>query len=424
MIDPKLLDDEQLEKTLAKRNARYAQMAVELAKINTEWKTLKSEIENLRFEQKNRSNSMKTLKGDEAAALREELKTLSDDIKAKSAVLSELEEKKNNLALYIPNIPMEDTPDGGEENNREILRWGDIKKLENPLPHWELGEKLGILDFDRAAKMSGSRFSILKGAGARLERAIVSFMLDQHTSRGYTEMSMPLLVKRETMIGTGQLPNLEEDAYKTAGDDPYYLIPTAEVVLVNSRRDEILDLQELPVKYVGATPCFRSEAGSYGRDVRGLIRQHQFMKVELVKITTPEDAEKELLALREDAENILRLLGLPYRVVMLAKGDMGFSSARTFDLEVWLPSENTYREISSCSNCTDFQARRAKIRYRPANGEKPVLCHTLNGSGLAVGRTLLSILENYQTPEGNVIIPEILRPYLGGKTIITPSGLE
>ncbi|MBN2723881.1 MAG: serine--tRNA ligase [Deltaproteobacteria bacterium] len=424
MIDPKLLDDESLKTTLAKRNEKYAKMAEELSLINNRWKLLKAEIDNLRHEQKSRSTMMRTLKGDEAASLRDELKKLSDTIKEKSSLLLVIENEKMEMALHIPNIPYADTPDGGEENNREVGKWGSIPEIENPLPHWELGEHLGILDFDRASKMSGSRFSILKGAGAKLERALINFMLDEHTSSGYTEMSPPLLVKRDTMVGTGQLPHLEEDAYKTSGDDPYFLIPTAEVVLVNSRRDEILENSELPVKYVAATTCFRSEAGSYGRDVRGLIRQHQFWKVELVKITAPEESENELIELKNNAEGILKKLELPFRTVMLAKGDMGFAAARTFDLEVWLPSENTYREISSCSNCTDFQARRTKIRYRPNTGDKPQLCHTLNGSGIAVGRTLLAILENFQTPDKNVVIPPVLRPYLGGKAMITPEGLK
>jgi seryl-tRNA synthetase len=291
-----------------------------------------------------------------------------------------------------------------------------------PKPHWELGPELGILDFERAAKISGARFVVLWDAGARLERALIAFMLDLHTrERGYREVIPPYLVTAETLFGTGNLPKFESDLFKTrAGDRDLYLIPTAEVPLTNLHRDEMLEAADLPKKYVSFTPCFRSEAGSYGKDVRGLIRQHQFHKVEMVKLATPESSMDELEAMVSDAEEVLKRLELPYRVVLLASGDMGFSAAKTYDLEVWLPGQDAYREISSCSNCTDFQARRARLRYRPEPKGKPRFVHTLNGSGLAVGRTLIAVLENHQQADGSVVIPAALRPYLGGQERIDP----
>jgi len=305
--------------------------------------------------------------------------------------------------------------------NLEVRRVGEPKPFEfAPRAHFDLGPALGILDFERAARISGARFAVYSGLGARLERALAQLMLDLHISRGYREVIPPYLVTAETLLGTGQLPKFEDDLFKSRpGDRDLYLIPTAEVPLTCLHKDEILDGDQLPVKYVAFTPCFRSEAGSYGKDVRGLIRQHQFHKVELVKLTSPESSMAELESMVADAEEVLKRLGLPYRVVVLSTGDMGFSAAKTYDLEVWLPGQQAYREISSCSNCTDFQARRASLRYRPEPGSKPRFLHTLNGSGLAVGRTLIAVLENYQQADGSVVVPEALRPYMGGVERIT-----
>jgi seryl-tRNA synthetase len=308
------------------------------------------------------------------------------------------------------------------EKNIEIRRVGEPPRFAFPAkPHWEIGAALGILDFERAAKVSGSRFAFAYGAGARLERALIAFMLDLHTrERGYREVVTPYLVGRETLLGTGQLPKFEGDLFKTTvGDRDLYLIPTAEVPLTYLHAGEILEAEHLPLKYVAFTPCFRSEAGSYGKDVRGLIRQHQFHKVELVKLAAPESSMAELDSMTADAEEVLKRLGLAYRVIVLCTGDLGFNAAKTYDLEVWLPGQQAYREISSCSNCTDFQARRSSIRYRPESQAKPRFVHTLNGSGLAVGRTLIAILENYQQADGSVVIPEALRPYMDGRERIT-----
>jgi seryl-tRNA synthetase len=302
-----------------------------------------------------------------------------------------------------------------ERDNREVRRWGEPPKFGfAPKNHWDIGEELGILDFARAAKITGARFAVYRDAGAKLERALINFMLDLHTGEnGYKEMLPPALVNRAALVGTGQLPKFEDELFHVAPGD-YFLIPTAEVPLTNLHRDEMLERDELPIKYVAYTPCFRSEAGSYGKDVRGLIRQHQFNKVEMVKLTEPEDSYNELETMVRNAEDVLKRLELPYRVVELCTGDMGFGAAKTYDLEVWLPGQNTYREISSCSNCEEFQARRANIRYRKEKKGRPLFVHTLNGSGLAVGRTLVAVLENYQQEDGSVIIPNALRDYMGG----------
>jgi seryl-tRNA synthetase len=352
------------------------------------------------------------------------MKTVSARIKELEAKLPEVVDELNNLLLLIPNIPHESVVVGLDPDDNPVIRkWGEIRDFEyTPLPHWELGEKLNILDFSRAAKIAGSRFSLQKGPGAALERALINFMLDIHTTfHGYTETLPPFLVNSESMTNTGQLPKFREDLFKVDGWD-LFLIPTAEVPVTNIHRDEILSFDELPVKYVSYTPCFRSEAGSYGKDTRGLIRQHQFNKVELVTFSCPEDSYRELESLTADAEDILQRLGLPYRVVSLCSGDLGFSAAKTYDLEVWLPGQQLYREISSCSNFTDFQARRANIRFRRKKASGTELVHTLNGSGLAVGRTLVAILENYQQADGSVVIPEALRPYIGGLSIIRKEG--
>jgi seryl-tRNA synthetase len=361
---------------------------------------------------------------EDASELKAEMKAVSDQLKELEPQLADTECKLDELMLQIPNLPDESVPAGDESHNREVRR---SELQPRPLgftarDHVEIGTALGILDFERAAKVSGARFAVYWDQGARLERALARFMLDLHTrERGYREVIPPYLVNAETLTGTGQLPKFEGDLFKTrAGDKDLYLIPTAEVPVTNLPRDEILEAAELPKKYVAYTPCFRSEAGSYGKDVRGLVRQHQFHKVELVKLTTPESSMDELESMVGDAEEVLKRLGLPYRVVLLAAGDMGFQSAKTYDLEVWLPGQDTYREISSCSNCTDFQARRASLRYRPEPGSKPRFLHTLNGSGLAVGRTLIAVLENHQQADGSVVIPEALRPYMDGLERITP----
>jgi len=355
--------------------------------------------------------------GEDTSALKTEMKGVSEEIKVLEASLQEIDERLRGVLLTLPNVPDASVPVGPDASaNQEVRRVGDPPRFSfAPRPHFELGTDLGILDFERAAKLSGARFAVQWDAGARLERALAQFMLDLHTGRGYREVVPPYLVTAETLTGTGQLPKFEGDLFKTrAGDKDLYLIPTAEVPLTNLHRDEILAADQLPLKYVAFTPCFRSEAGSYGKDVRGLIRQHQFHKVELVKLTTPETSMAELDAMVADAEEVLKRLGLAYRVVVLSTGDMGFAAAKTFDIEVWLPGQDGYREISSCSNCTDFQARRANLRYRPEAAGKPRFVHTLNGSGLAVGRTLIAVIENYQQQDGSVVIPEALRPYMGG----------
>jgi seryl-tRNA synthetase len=348
----------------------------------------------------------------EMKALKEEIRALEEETGAADARLTEIESR-------VPNVPHASVPRGKDESaNREERRWGAPRTFSfAPKPHWEIGERLGILDFDRAAKIAGARFSLQFGAGARLERALSAFMLDLHGTHGYTEVLPPFLVNAASLFGTGNLPKFEEDLFRV-GD--YFLIPTAEVPVTNIHRDEVLDASALPVRYVAGTPCFRAEAGAAGRDTRGLIRQHQFDKVELVRFERPEDSFEALESLTRHAEEVLRRLGLPYRVVSLSTGDLGFGSAKTYDIEVWLPGQDAYREISSCSNFTDFQARRANIRFRRGESEKPEFLHTLNGSGLAIGRTIVAILENGQREDGSVEIPEALVEYMGGLTTIVP----
>lgn len=352
---------------------------------------------------------------------KEEMRRVSTRIKEFDDGLRRFDEEMEEIALRLPNIPDPAVPPGKDEaDNKEIRAWGTPPEFSfTPQPHWDLGEALGILDFPRAGKIAGSRFALYCGDGARLERALINFMLDLHTGEhGYREIFPPFLVNSGSMTGTGQLPKFAEDAFKIEGAD-YYLIPTAEVPVTNLHRDEILDAAQLPLRYVAYSACFRSEAGAHGRDTRGLIRQHQFNKVELVKFVAPEESSQELESLTADAEKVLQLLGLPYRVMLMCSGDLGFAAAKKYDLEVWLPSAGTYREISSCSNFTDFQARRAGIRYRPAPGQKAQFLHTLNGSGVAIGRTVAAILENYQQEDGSVILPEVLRPYFGGRDRLT-----
>ena len=357
--------------------------------------------------------------GKDAAAMQDEMKEVSVAIKELKSRKSDIDEAIESILLRIPNLPHETVPPGkGEEDNLEIRRWGRAPAFNfEPRAHWDIGENLDILDFARGAKLAGARFTLYKGCAARLERALINFMLHIHTEeKKYLEIMPPLLVNRKTMTGTGQLPKFEDDLFvcpKDAKED-YFLIPTAEVPVTNIHSQEILDPDEVPRYYTAFTPCFRKEAGSYGKDTRGLIRQHQFNKVELVKIVEPETSDQELETLLLDAEEVLQRLGLHYRVVSLCAGDLGFSASKTYDIEVWLPGQNAFREISSCSNFEDFQARRASIRYRPAPGAKPEFVHTLNGSGLAIGRTLVAILENYQEEDGSVVIPEALRPFMNG----------
>jgi seryl-tRNA synthetase len=356
--------------------------------------------------------------GQNADGLVAEMKGVSDRIKDIDEILKGIEEKTNSFLLNIPNIPHESVPVGKDETeNVEIRKWGTPGEFDfEPLNHWDIAETLDIIDFERGAKIAGARFAVMKGLGARLERALMNFMLDLNTSKGYKEIFPPILVNRESMTGTGQLPKFEKELFRIE-DPEFYLIPTAEVPVTNIHRDEILREEQLPIYYTAYTPCFRREAGAYGKDVRGLIRQHQFNKVELVKFSKPEDSYNELEKLTRDAEDILQKLGLPYRVIVLCTGDMGFSSAKTYDIEVWLPGQQRYREISSCSNFEDFQARRANIRFKREGKKGTEFVHTLNGSGLAIGRTLVAILENYQQKDGTVIVPEALRQYMGVEVI-------
>lgn len=352
--------------------------------------------------------------GEDATVRIQEMKAVGEEIRRLDEDLAAIEADLQAVVMAIPNLVDDSVPKGADEtDNVEIKRWGEPRHFDfTPLNHWDLGEKQGILDFDAASRLSGARFAVLRGFAARLSRAIVDFFLDLHTRRhGYQEVIPPFLVNTQTMTGTGQLPKFSEDLFRIEGRD-LWLIPTAEVPVTNLYAGQTLAENELPIKNTAYTPCFRSEAGSYGKDTRGLIRQHQFEKVEMVKVCTPESSWAELESLREDAEECLQLLELPYRVVSLSTGDLGFSAAKTYDLEVWLPGQNCYREISSCSNCTDFQARRAGIRYKPKDGGKSRLAHTLNGSGLAVGRTLVAIMENYQQKDGSISVPKVLEPYL------------
>jgi len=378
--------------------------------------SLLRETEELRNRRNVVSEEIGKLKRQRADAFAQlaEMKGVSDRLKELDEKLHDLESETKTFLLTIPNIPHESVPVGSDENeNKEIRKWGSPRQFDfEPLNHWDIAEPLDIIDFDRAAKISGARFALMKGMGARLERALMNFMLDIHTAKGYREIFPPIIVNRDSMTGTGQLPKFETELFRIA-EPEFYLIPTAEVPVTNIFRDEILKEADLPVYYTAYTPCFRREAGSYGKDTRGLIRQHQFNKVELVKFVKPEDSYEELEKLTSNAEEILQRLDLPYRVVTLCTGDIGFSSAKTYDIEVWLPGQNRYREISSCSNFEDFQARRAGIRFKREGKKGTEFVHTLNGSGLAIGRTLVAILENYQQQDGSVVIPEALRPYAG-----------
>lgn len=383
-----------------------------------------AEAEQLKNKRNEVSQQVAVLKREkkDADALITEMREVGDKIKVLDEELRGVEEELNHLLLSIPNIPHESTPVGEtEDDNVEAWKWGEVKEFAfEAKPHWDIADGLGILDFERASKVTGSRFVFYKGLGARLERALFNFMLDLHTEEhGYEEVLPPYMVNRASMTGTGQLPKFEEDAFLIENED-YFLIPTAEVPVTNMHRDEIIDGESLPINYAAFSACFRSEAGSAGRDTRGLIRQHQFNKVELVKFVKPEDSYDELEKLTKNAEKVLQLLGLPYRVMSMCTGDLGFTAAKKYDIEVWIPSYGTYREISSCSNFEAFQARRANIRFRREPKGKPEHVHTLNGSGLAVGRTVAAILENYQQADGSVIIPDVLRPYMGNRDVIRP----
>ena len=386
-----------------------------LLELDEKRRSLIVEVEALKAKRNEDSAKVPQLKkqGLDASELLAEMKLVADKIKELDAELSEIDAQLDDMLMKIPNIPHESVPDGADDkDNAEIRRYGKPTEFSfEPKAHWDIGEALGILDFANAGKITGARFTVYRGLGARLERAIISYFLDCHTMNGYTEILPPYMVNRASMTGTGQLPKFEEDAFKVAGTD-YFLIPTAEVPVTNLHRGDILDGNDLPIKYCAYSACFRSEAGSAGRDTRGLIRQHQLNKVDLVKFVKPEDSYDELEKLTNDAERVLQGLGLPYRVVCLSTGDLGFSSAKTYDIEVWMPSYGRYVEISSCSNFEDFQARRAQIRFRREKNGKPELVHTLNGSGVAIGRTVAAILENYQQPDGSVIVPDALVPYM------------
>lgn len=417
MLDIRMIrsNPDEVKRRLARRKKEYK--IDELLVIDEERRKLLVLVEELKSKKNKVSEEVAKLKRakQDAEALIAEMKTVGEQIKGYDDKVKELDQKLEDLILTFPNLPNEDIPDGvSEADNKEIRRFSEPTRFEyEPKAHWDIGEDLGILDFATAAKVTGARFTFYKGLGARLERALISFMLDTHNEHGYTEILPPFMVHRRSMQGTGQLPKFEEDAFKVTGTD-YFMVPTAEVPVTNMYREEILEADRLPIYHTAYTACFRAEAGSAGRDTRGLIRQHQFNKVELVKFVHPDTSYEELEKLTADAERILQLLKLPYRVVCLCAADIGFSAAKTYDIEVWMPSYNRYVEISSCSNFEDFQARRADIKFRPAPKEKPRFLHTLNGSGLAIGRTVAAILENFQQPDGTVIIPEVLRPYMGG----------
>lgn len=418
MLDIKEIrqDPERVKRAMRSRNAQLDDKIDEILALDCERRAIMSAVESKKAEQNAASKQIPLWKkeGRDVKEILEKMKTLSDEVTQANLQLSALEERQQRLLLAIPNIPHESVPQGKDDaENVEVRRFLEPKAFAfEPKPHWEIGKALDLLDPERAAKVTGKRFHFYKGLGARLERAIINFYLNTHTANGYMEVLPPFIVNRDSMTGTGQLPKFEEDAFKVDGSH-YFLIPTAEVPVTNLYRDEILDGASLPIKHCAYSACFRAEAGSAGRDTRGLIRQHQFNKVELVKFARPEDSYDELEKLTNDAERVLQLLGLPYRVVCLCTGDMGFTSAKTYDIEVWMPSYGRYLEISSCSNFEDFQARRAAIRYKDNVKDKARLVHTLNGSGVAIGRTVAAILENYQNEDGSVTVPEALREYMG-----------
>ncbi len=418
MIDPKLLRNniDVVNAALAKRGVQLD--VAEWNALESHRKNIQQKTENLQAERNQGAKQVGQIKksGGDASELMARMQAVGEEMKAAEAELASLQQDIEQKALNIPNLPHESVPEGKDESdNVEVLRWGTPRQFDFEIKdHTDIGEMMGGLEFETATKLTGSRFSVLKGPLARLQRAVTQFMLDLHTTEhGYTEAYVPFLVNSDSLRGTGQLPKFEEDLFKLQGEKEFYLIPTAEVPVTNFVRDEIIDADRLPLKYAAHTPCFRSEAGSYGRDTRGLIRQHQFEKVEMVQIVKPEHSFDALEELTAHAERVLQLLELPYRKILLCGGDMGFGATKTYDLEVWIPSQHTYREISSCSNMGDFQARRMSARYRIGE-KKTELVHTLNGSGLAVGRTLLAIMENYQQADGSITVPKVLQPYMGG----------
>ena len=417
MLDIKVIREnpEKVKAAMKTRNKDMDALVDEVLSIDVERRELMTKTDAFKQEQNEASKKIPQIKkeGGDISEIMKRMNEIKECVKANDAVLSELEEKQKKIMYEFPNIPSESTPIGKDDSeNVEIRKWGEPRSFNfEAKAHWDIGANLGILDPETAAKVTGTRFHFYKGLGARLERAIINFFLNTHIENGYTEVMPPYMVNRASMTGTGQLPKFEEDAFKTTND--YFLIPTAEVPVTNMHRDEILDGSKLPISYCAYSACFRAEAGSAGRDTRGLIRQHQFNKVELVKFADPETSYEELEKLTNDAERVLQLLGLPYRVVALSSGDIGFSSAKTYDIEVWMPSYGRYVEISSCSNFEDFQARRASIRFKKDAKSKAQLVHTLNGSGVAIGRTTAAILENFQNEDGSVTIPEVLVPYMG-----------
>ncbi len=422
MLDLKLIrgETDRVKKALARRKEVVDIDAI--IEIDDKRRALLVEAEALKAKQNEVTKQIPVMKkeGKDTTEVFAQMKEISEKIKELDSKTREVEDELNRMMLTIPNIPSDDVPDGDtDEDNIEIRKFGEPKDFGfEPKPHWDLGKDLGILDADTAAKITGARFTVYKDAGARLERAVINYYLDTHTEKnGYTEVFPPFMVHRNSMVGTGQLPKFEEDAFKVSDTD-YFLVPTAEVPVTNMYREQILDAKDLPIKHVAYTACFRAEAGSAGRDTRGLIRQHQFNKVELVKFTKPENSYEELEKLTNDAEKVLQGLGLPYRVVRICIGDLGFTAAKKYDIEVWMPSYGRYVEISSCSNFEDFQARRANIKYKDGQGSKAQFVHTLNGSGVAVGRTVAAIIENYQNEDGSITVPEVLVPYMGGKTVI------
>ena len=423
MLDMKRLrtNFDEIKEKLAHRGEDISELD-HFGELDERRRKLITEVEQLKAKRNEVSQQIPQLKkeGKDADSAIKEMREVGDRIKEMDQELNDIEEKLQHILLSIPNVPHESVPVGeDEDDNIEVRQWGDVTDFSyEPQPHWDIATSLGILDFERAAKVTGSRFVFYKGLGARLERALLNFMMDLHAEEhGYEEILPPYMVNRTSMTGTGQLPKFEEDAFRIEEWD-YFLVPTAEVPVTNYYRDDILKADNLPQKFVAFSACFRSEAGSAGRDTRGLIRQHQFNKVELVQFVKPEDSYEALESLTNNAETVLQRLGLPYRVMSMCTGDLGFTAAKKYDIEVWIPSQNTYREISSCSNFEDFQARRAGIRFRRETNGKPEFVHTLNGSGLAIGRTVAAILENYQQEDGSVIVPEVLRPYMGGKEVI------
>ncbi|SMC27443.1 seryl-tRNA synthetase [Clostridium acidisoli DSM 12555] len=420
MLDLKRIrnNPEEIKKALTNRGEEFDLSVIDkVVNLDEKRRQILVEVENLKKKRNTESGEIAKLKraGENTDAIMADMKKLSDEIKALDVEVSKVDEDLEYIMMRIPNIPNPSVPEGkSDEDNVEIRKWGEPRKFDfENKAHWDLGTKLDILDFERAGKVAGSRFTFYKGLGARLERSIISFFLDLHTEKhGYTEILPPYMVNRTSMTGTGQLPKFEEDAFKIENNG-FFLIPTAEVPVTNLFRDEVLKGDELPKKFAAYSACFRSEAGSAGRDTRGLVRQHQFNKVELVKFTKPEDSYNELEKLTSDAEEVLQVLGLPYRVVRICKGDLGFTAALKYDIEVWMPSYNRYVEISSCSNFEDFQARRANIRYKEDAKSKPAFVHTINGSGVAIGRTVAAILENYQNEDGSITVPDALKTYMG-----------